>query len=179
MKESALMAAIVLVLAAACTPIAAPPTMTPFHTETLTSTPPSVQSPTPTFTPALEPSPTDTPIWTATFCPLPTPEPLWVEPVTSPTDQLSQVVTVRVGYGQEVTITTESGSFTMTGSFGVYANPALVEITLLPNTVHHLMVSAKIQPPPNSGCTYPGYTLQTGNDRNGAPLMIVQGTPVP
>jgi hypothetical protein len=131
---------------------------------------------TPTGTSTLEPTLTDTPIWTPTFCPLPTPEPLWVEPVTSPTDQLSQVVTVHVGYGREVTVTGESGAFTVTGNFGANANPALVEITLLPNTEHHLTVSAKIQPPPGSGCTYPSYILQTTSDRQGAPLLIVQGT---
>lgn len=102
-----------------------------------------------------------------------------MEPVASPTDQLSQIVTVHVGYGTEVTIRAESGTFTVTGSFGAYANPALVEITLLPNTVHHLGVSAKIQPPPSNGCTYGTYTLQTSVDQSGAPLVIVQGTAVP
>jgi hypothetical protein len=102
-----------------------------------------------------------------------------VEPVTSPTDQLSQVITVLAGNASEVTISSESGTFTVTGSFGVYANPARVEITLLPNTVHHLTVSVIVQPPPFYDCTYGSYTLSTHQDRNGAPLVIVQGTPVP
>jgi hypothetical protein len=100
-----------------------------------------------------------------------------VEPVTSPTDQLSQVITVHVGYATEVTISSESGTFTVTGSFGIYANPALVEIMLLPNTVHHLEVSARIEPPSYNGCTINSYTLGTTQDQNGAPLDIVQGMP--
>lgn len=135
--------------------------------------PPARPSATGTTTSTPEPSAT----FTATLCHLPTPEPLWVEPVTSPTDQLSQVITVYVGNGTEVTVSTESGTFTVTGSFGAYANPALVEITLLPDTTHHLAVSAKIQPPPNN-CNYDGYTLDTTQDRNGAPLVIIQNTPV-
>jgi hypothetical protein len=100
-----------------------------------------------------------------------------VEPVTSPTDLLSQWITIHVGYGTEVTISTESGTFTVTGSFGVYADPALVEIALLPDTVHHLDVSARIQPPPQQDCAFSSYTRQTTQDRNGALLVIVQGKP--
>jgi hypothetical protein len=100
-----------------------------------------------------------------------------VEPVISPTDQLSQVITVHVGYATEVTISSESGTVTVTGSFGVYANPALVEIMLLPNTVHHLDVSARIEPPSYHGCIYNSYTLSTTQDQNGAALVIVQGIP--
>lgn len=118
---------------------------------------------------------TETP--TATFCPPPTPEPLWVEPVTSPTDQLSQTIMVYVGYGVEVTIVAESGTFSITGSFTAYSNPASVEITLLPNTVHHLKVSAKIRAEGN-GCVY-SYHLSTMVDRYGNPLTIVQGVPNP
>ncbi len=118
---------------------------------------------------------TETP--TATFCPPPTPEPLWVEPVTSPTDQLSQTITVYIGYGVEVTIVTESGTFSTTGSFSAYSNPASVEITLLPNTVHHLTVSAKVRAEGN-GCVY-SYNLSTTADRQGNPLTIVQGVPNP
>jgi hypothetical protein len=155
MEKRVQIVAIILFLVGACSPIPAP-------------------TQTPTFTPS--PPLTDTPIWTPTFCPLPTPEPLWVQPVTSPTDQLSQVVTVHVGYGKEVTVTGESGTFTVAGDFDAYTNPARVEISLLPDTEHHLTVSAKIQPAPGSGCTYPAYTLQTTSDRQGAPLVIVQGT---
>lgn len=116
-----------------------------------------------------------------TFCPPPTPEPLWVDPVTSPTDQLTQVITVHVGYGVEVTVAAESGTFTQTGSFSAYGDPALVEIPLLPDTVHHLKVTATIRSVALTGpdpCTY-GYTLTTSMDRNGVPLVIVQGQGVP
>ena len=135
--------------------------------------------PSPTFTETVQPVSTITVI--PTFCPPPTPEPLWVEPVVSPTDQLTQVVTVYIGYGVEVTVTTESGTYTVTGDFNAYTNPAKVEINLLPNTVNHLEVTAKVRSgltgPEN--CTYGGYTLTTRNDKNGAPLVIAQGTATP
>jgi len=118
---------------------------------------------------------------TPTFCPPPTPEPLWVDPVTSPTDSLTQIITVYIGNGEEVTIETESGTFTVAGQFNHHTNPAVLEIILLPNTVHHLEVTAKVR----SGltglgnCTYGGYILRTTYDKNGAPLIIVQGGATP
>lgn len=135
--------------------------------------------PSSTFTETVQPASTIT--ITPTFCPPPTPEPLWVEPVTSPTDSLTQVITVHVGYGVEVTVAAESGTFTQTGSFSAYGDPALVEITLLPDTVHHLKVTATVRSIALTGpdnCTY-GYTLTTAMDRNGVPLIIVQGSGMP
>jgi len=103
-------------------------------------------------------------------CPQPTAELLAVEPVTSPTEALSQVVTVRMGNMEAVTITTESGVFTAPGG--------LVTVELLPDTAHHLEVEAKVrQTTDGHGCTYGGYTLSTTRDRSGAPLVIVQGQP--
>jgi hypothetical protein len=96
-----------------------------------------------------------------------------VEPVTSPTDQLSQVVTVDLGLGEQVTILTESGTFIDTTS------PFQVEVTLLPNTVHHLEVRGKVKQVWTNGCMYGGYTLITRVDHYGAPLTIVQGVPYP
>jgi hypothetical protein len=122
-----------------------------------------------------KPAPTIT--ITSTFCPPPTPEPLWVDPVTSPTDQLSQIITVYVGYGVEVTVTTESGTYTVTGTFNAYTNPALVEIALLPNTINHIQVTTKVMSGGN-GCTY-SYTLATTRDKKGNPLEIVQGQATP
>jgi hypothetical protein len=123
------------------------------------------QTPTPTLSPCLHG----------------TPEPLWVDPVTSPTDQLTQVITVYIGYGEEVTIKTESGTFTVTGGFDYPSNPAKVEISLLPNTVHHLEVTAKVRETLSiyGDCVYGGYILRTVNDRNGNPLMIVHGQATP
>jgi len=86
---------------------------------------------------------------------------------------------VRAGNSDSVTVTLESGSFTVTGSFST-TNPALVTVTLQPNTTHHLTVSAHIKTTVGTGgCTYGGYTLNTGNDRFGTPLTIAQsnGTP--
>ncbi len=131
--------------------------------------------PSPTFTETVQPAPTI--IITSTFCPPPTPEPLWVDPVTSPTDQLSQIITVYIGYGVEVTITTESGKYTVTGNFSAYTTPAVVEIPLLPNTINHIQVTTKVMSGGN-GCTY-SYTLTTTRDKKGNPLDIVQGTATP
>jgi len=103
-------------------------------------------------------------------CPQATPELLEVEPVTSPTKALSQVVTVRMGSMEAATITVESGVFT--------APDGLVTVDLLPNTAHHLEVTAKVRQVRDSyGCTYGGYTLSTTRDRSGVPLVIVQGRP--
>ncbi|RPI94107.1 MAG: hypothetical protein EHM40_07675 [Chloroflexi bacterium] len=127
----------------------------------------------PTNTPTSTPTLTRTPTPTTTACALPTPQPLWVEPVTSPTDQTSQVITVRVGYGDSVTVTHEFGSATVTGDFST-SNPALVTVPLQANATHHLSVSAHVRSVTIGGCTYSDYTLITTNDRFGAPLTIVQ-----
>jgi hypothetical protein len=119
----------------------------------------------PTLTAGVSPEPT--------LCPQATPEWLRVEPVTSPTDQLSQTVTVIMGNLDVVTITAESGVFTGTGS------PALVDVTLLPDTVHHLDVVARVKELWQQGCPYGGYTLRTTRDKNGVPLVIEQGQPGP
>ena len=132
-------------------------------------------TPTASNTPTSERTATGTPpskTATATRCPIPTAEPFSVEPVTSPTDQLSQIVTVYIGNGEAVTIITESGTFTTTGT-----PPAPVEITLLPNTVHHLEVFAKVKTVVRNGCVYGGYTLRTTFDYRGAPLIIEQRMP--
>ena len=108
------------------------------------------------------------------ICPYPTPEPLLVEPVTSPTNQGSQVITVPINNGDSVTVTHEFGSTTVTGNFS-RLNPALVTVPLQPNATHHLTVSAHVPSltGPN-GCNYGNYTLTTTRDRLGASLTIVQ-----
>ncbi|MSP12665.1 MAG: hypothetical protein EXR62_06870 [Chloroflexi bacterium] len=109
----------------------------------------------------------------ATLCPQATPEPLWVEAVTSPTDELHQTITVRIGNGEAITITTESGVFAVVGNFST-SSPALVDVDLLPNRIHHLRVEARVKVSHWGGCLYGGYTLSTLTDRFGAPLVIVQ-----
>ena len=131
------------------------------------------KAPTPTRTLTPTPSAVETP----SACPPGTPEPLWVEPVTSPTDQLSQTIVVRIGNGEQVTVETESGTFTVTGNFR--ANPARVDITLLPGTTHHLRVTARVATIIQGGCRYGGYTLSTTTDARGAPLTIVQTSSYP
>jgi hypothetical protein len=106
-----------------------------------------------------------------------------VEPVISPTDESSQVVTVRIGNGDSVTVTHEFGSTTVTGAFST-SNPALVTVPLQGESTHHLTVSAHVRPIGGpGGCTYGNYTLSTTVDRLGTPLTIVQSsgsvTPTP
>lgn len=103
-------------------------------------------------------------------CPLATPEFFTVEPVTSPTNELTQIVTVDLGNGEAITITTESGVFA--APFDTF--PKEIEITLLPNTTHNLTVEGKVALMPQGECVYGGYTLTTTTDRNGAPLTIEQ-----
>lgn len=103
-------------------------------------------------------------------CPQATPELLAVEPLTSPTQALSQLVTVRMGNLEAVTISLESGVFTAAGG--------LVAVDLLPDAVHHLEVVARVRRiVDGQGCAYGGYTLAATRDRTGAPLIIVQGRP--
>lgn len=157
--------------------ISGPPTQT--FTGTASPTPTETVQPSPSFTLTASPTFTETPPPTMTptvQCPVPTQERLWVDPVTSPTDELAQVIVVSIGNGEEVTVVTESGTFTVQGNFV----PFRVEIPLLPNTVHHLEVIAKVKKVTGlGGCMYGGYTMRTTRDRSGAPLTIVQGDPVP
>lgn len=106
----------------------------------------------------------------AVECPVATPEFFTVEPVTSPTDQLSQVITVDLGNGEAITVTSESGTFTV--PFDTF--PKTIEITLLPNTTHNLTVEGRVREIIQGGCTYGGYTLTATADRNGNPLVIEQ-----
>ena len=143
-----------------------------------------VFTPTTSLTTAAAPTMTETaqPTGTAepdpTVCPIATQEAFSVEPVTSPTDQLTQIITVYIGNGEEVRIVTESGTFTVTGDFNISA--AMVEIALLPDTEHHLEVIAKVRQVSGwNNCIYGGYTLSTRTDKMGAPLIIIQGAPTP
>ncbi len=106
----------------------------------------------------------------STKCPRATPEFFTVEPVTSPTDQLTQVITVDLGNGETITVTTESGVFT--APFDTF--PKEITIDLLPNTTHNLTVEGRVKEVAQGDCTYGGYTLSTTMDRNGAPLVIEQ-----
>ena len=142
---------------------------------------PALLSPIPSTTFTETTLPVSTITITPTFCPPPTPEPLWVNPVTSPTDQLTQVITVYIGNGEKVTIEAESGTFTVTDAFNHHSNPAIIEIVLLPDTVHHLKVTAWVKSGLHgfNDCAYRGYTLSTTNDKDGAPLTIAQGLATP
>lgn len=111
----------------------------------------------------------DTGSGSPTECPRATPEFFTVEPVTSPTDQLTQVITVDLGNGETITITSESGVFT--APFDTF--PKEITIDLLPNTTHNLTVEGRVKEVVQGDCTYGGYTLSTTMDRNGGPLQIV------
>lgn len=173
-------------------PTATPTSTQPAPTATFTSTPvlptatstntpvvpTATNTPLPTATMSITPTftHTATPTVTSTYCAQATPEPLLVEPVTSPTGQLTQVITVYAGNSDSVTVTLETGSFTVNGNFST-SSPALVTVTLQENTVHHLTVSAHIKEINMGGCVYGGYTLSTTNDRYGSPLTITTDNP--
>lgn len=107
---------------------------------------------------------------TATLCPVPTFEQFWVEPVTSPTNLLTQTVQVYISSnGDAITVTSESGTF---AHFGAY--PHWVTMTLSANITHHLIVTGHVRPTSNGGCQYGNYGFVTTTDRNGDPLTIVQ-----
>ncbi len=125
---------------------------------------------------AVAPAGATTPTPTPTVCATVTPEPLWVDPVISHTDEMSQIVRVYVGHGDRVDIETASGTFTATGDFDAYANPAEVRVDLLPDTTHHLQVTAHVGKIESEGCTYGDYSLFTTRDRFGDALTIVRGT---
>ncbi len=109
---------------------------------------------------------------TPTACPSATPEPFWVDPVTSPTERLTQTVQVYLGNCEVVTVTAESGVFTATAP--CYPAPAPVTVSLRPNTTHHLLASGQVRIVEHGGCIYGDYTLSTGRDRFGQPLIITQ-----
>ncbi len=129
---------------------------TPGRAEVETSTP-SVASPTPT----------------EKLCPQATAEVLTVDPIPTATDQLSITVHVNLGKMEQITIVTESGTFA--------SNTGFVEVTLLPNTIHHLEVRGKVMQVEGTGgltgCLYGGYTLVTTFDAAGEPLVIEQRSP--
>ncbi|MEZ4518598.1 MAG: hypothetical protein R3C44_17845 [Chloroflexota bacterium] len=114
-----------------------------------------------------------TPTPTQIMCPEATPEYFDVYAVTSPTDQLTQVISAELGNGETITVTTESGVFTAP----VDTYPTEIEITLLPNTTHNLTVEGKVREVQQGDCTYGGYTLSTTRDRDGQPLVIEQNQP--
>lgn len=121
------------------------------------------------FLPGLSGTPTPTQV----LCPEATPEYFDIYPVTSPTDQLTQVVSVELGNGEVITITAESGTFTAP----VETYPTEVEITLLPDTIHNLTVEGRVRQIQQGECSYGGYTLSTTRDREGQPLIIEQRQP--
>ena len=109
------------------------------------------------------------------MCPQATPELLSVDPVISPTDELTQGITVYIGNGERVDVVSEAGTFTAEGSFS-RENPARVTVTLLPQAANHLEVIAHVRTISEGDCTYGGYSLRTTVDLHGAPLTIVQGS---
>ena len=106
----------------------------------------------------------------AALCPQATPEFFNVEPVTSPTGELSQTITVDLGNGETITITTESGTFT--APFDTF--PKEIEIDLLPDTIHNLTVEGRVREVVQGECVYGDYMLRTTTDRYGDPLVIEQ-----
>jgi hypothetical protein len=103
-----------------------------------------------------------------------TPEPFWVEPVTPITDEAEVMVEVHIGNGEKVTVVTETGAWMEVGPFGVN-QPALVRVRLVPDTTHHLEVTAWVAETTGpGGCKQGGYTLSTKVDKYGVPLLVMQ-----
>jgi len=101
--------------------------------------------------------------------PVPTPETLAMEPVSSPTLLLTQTLWVRLGSGRRVTVTSEAGTKSFAGVFSsAFLSP--LPIPLLRNVTHHVIVTGQVEY--QTGCYY---TLSRTVDKNGAPLIIVQG----
>lgn len=109
----------------------------------------------------------------AALCPEATPEYFDVNPVTSPTGELSQTVSAELGNGEVITITTESGVFVAP----VTTYPTKITIDLLPDTRHALTVEGRVRQVQQGDCTYGGYVLSTTRDRDGQPLVIEQREP--
>lgn len=126
--------------------------------------------------PLLADLPTVTP--TATVCPIPTPEFLGVAPVTSPTFHADQQVTVYLGNGEAVTVTTQFATFAVRGDFNTGAHPAVVTVGLRSDAVHELTVYGRVREAWQNGCRYGGYMLSTQADWEGRPLLIERRTPV-
>lgn len=109
------------------------------------------------------------PTATAYPCPQATPELLAVQPVTSPTNELTQTISVSLGNGESISVETASGTFSAEATTPFTD----IEIELQPATTHELTVSGTVAEIQQNGCTYGGYTLSTTVDRNGDPLVIV------
>jgi hypothetical protein len=120
-----------------------------------------------------EPDPGPSP----TFCPQATPELFYVESIPTTTTDASIIVTVFIGNGEEVTVETEGGVSTVTGDFG-YGSSAVIEVPLVPNSVNHLNVTARVKRFGAEGeCQYGGYTLTATTDRDGNSLEVEQRSP--
>lgn len=156
------------------------PARTPTRVSIVTPTVLPSPLPSATFTPVPAP-PTPTVAATVTALPLPTagcpnpatPEPLWVDPVVSPTNLLTQKISVILGHGREISVTSNAGTATQHGEFSL-AQPAVLEVQLAPNVSNELVVTGQVEYAPN--CFY---TLQTRVDRTGQPLVIVQSGSAP
>ncbi|MCC7448617.1 MAG: protein kinase [Anaerolineae bacterium] len=146
-------------------------------TPTRTFTPTRTPTDTPTATPTASDTPTPTFTFTPTPCPQPTPELLLVDPIPSITQRDSLIITVRIGNGEKVEVSSEAGTFEATGNYSLN-NPAQIAVKLAPDTTNHLTVVATVKQVKNAnGCIYDSYTLTTRAARDGSPLEIVQQTP--
>lgn len=161
--------------------VEAPPVATPTPTPTATETPIPTITPTATGTPTppavntVAPLPPPTPTATPTSERPPCPRGAAVEPLLSPTDQLSQTIVVNAPAAATVQVTTISGTFD-----AVTTDPYQVPITLLPNQRHPLTVTLAYG---RLGGSPPILCQEVRTvDKLGTPLIIVQQplpTPVP
>lgn len=102
---------------------------------------------------------TPTPIATATMCPLATQEIFIIDPVTTPTSELSQTLVVRLGHGEWVRATGPGGTVTVTSPDpdGFFR----VTVPLAANATNDILVEGKVAlvGTPGETCVYGGYIM--------------------
>lgn len=135
---------------------------------TVTSTPSATATATATKTATITPSITPT-----VMCPQPTQAAVWVEPVTSPSNLLTQEIVISAAGMDSASVSVGTTTYTQ----AVTSSPARIVINLQPNTTHTLTVGAHIQKTTTSaGCTYGNYWVSATRDRLGGALTIVQSS---
>jgi len=127
-------------------------------------------TPPPTCTPTITPTPSRT-LTCGTPTAIPGPA---VDPVTSPTNALTQTINVLGSWTLVTVAVTVNG---VTTNYQDSAAPFQITINLSANATHTLIVYGKVPITTNpNGCTYGGYTVSSSRDRLGNPLTIVQSS---
>lgn len=106
-----------------------------------------------------DPGANATPTATATICPQATPEIFLIDPVTSPTSELSQTLVVRLGRGEWVRASGPAGTVTVNAPDldGLFR----ITVPLAANTTNDILVEGKVElvGTPGETCVYGDYIL--------------------